>query len=126
MKYRLNKLPVKTTNSFKINDLEVDIEIPFVFETLENSFNLLEEREPTPPIEPERKARMFPNECNFSGMAGFTTRAAFSIIQSELVRRPDDEGGFFENGVYEKPGRNRHRSSPPLLALCGWAAADSL
>ena len=28
MKYRLNKLPVKTTNSFKINDLEVDIEIP--------------------------------------------------------------------------------------------------
>lgn len=28
MKYRLNKLPVKTTNNFKINDVEVDIEIP--------------------------------------------------------------------------------------------------
>lgn len=30
MKYRLNKLPVKTTNNFKINDLEVDIEIPSI------------------------------------------------------------------------------------------------
>ncbi len=34
MKYRLNKLPVKTTNGFKINDIEVDINIPEV-----NSFN---------------------------------------------------------------------------------------
>lgn len=28
MKYNLNKLPVKTTNNFKINDLEIDLEIP--------------------------------------------------------------------------------------------------
>ena len=28
MKYRLNKLPVKTTNGFKINDVEVDLELP--------------------------------------------------------------------------------------------------
>ncbi len=28
MKYRLNKLPVKTTNGFKINDVEVDLDVP--------------------------------------------------------------------------------------------------
>ena len=28
MKYRLNKLPVKTTNNFKINDLEIELDIP--------------------------------------------------------------------------------------------------
>lgn len=28
MKYRLNKLPVKTTNGFKINDVELDLELP--------------------------------------------------------------------------------------------------
>lgn len=28
MKYRLNKLPVKTTNGFKINDLEIELDIP--------------------------------------------------------------------------------------------------
>ena len=28
MKYRLNQLPVKTTNGFKINDVEVDLELP--------------------------------------------------------------------------------------------------
>ena len=49
---------IKAILKYLMTDLEVDIEIPFVFETLENSFNLLEEREPTPPIEPERKARM--------------------------------------------------------------------
>lgn len=30
MKYRLNKLPVKTTNGFKINDIEVDIDLPVI------------------------------------------------------------------------------------------------
>ena len=28
MKYRLNKLPVKTTNNFRINDLEIELDIP--------------------------------------------------------------------------------------------------
>ena len=28
MKVRLNKLPVKTTNGFKINDVELELEIP--------------------------------------------------------------------------------------------------
>lgn len=28
MIYRLNKLPIKTTNNFKINDLEIDLDIP--------------------------------------------------------------------------------------------------
>ena len=28
MKYRLNKLPVKTTNNFHINDVEIDLELP--------------------------------------------------------------------------------------------------
>ncbi len=28
MKYKLNKLPVKTTNNFKVNDLEIDLEMP--------------------------------------------------------------------------------------------------
>ena len=34
MKYRLNKLPVKTTNNFKVNDIELDIDIPDI-----NNFN---------------------------------------------------------------------------------------
>ena len=28
MKYILNKLPVKTTNNFKINDLKVELDLP--------------------------------------------------------------------------------------------------
>ena len=28
MEYILNKLPVKTTNNFKVNDLKIDLEIP--------------------------------------------------------------------------------------------------
>lgn len=32
MKYRLNKLPVKTTNNFMINDIEIDLEIPDILE----------------------------------------------------------------------------------------------
>ena len=28
MKYRLNKLPVKTTNNFRINDLEIELDVP--------------------------------------------------------------------------------------------------
>ena len=28
MEYILNKLPVKTTNNFKVNDLKIDLDIP--------------------------------------------------------------------------------------------------
>ena len=28
MKYQINKLPVKTTNGFKINDLELELDLP--------------------------------------------------------------------------------------------------
>lgn len=28
MKYNLNKLPIKTTNNFKVNDLEIDLDLP--------------------------------------------------------------------------------------------------
>lgn len=30
MEYRLNKLPVKTTNNFKVNDLKIDLDIPII------------------------------------------------------------------------------------------------
>ena len=30
MEYILNKLPVKTTNNFKVNDLKIDLEIVFI------------------------------------------------------------------------------------------------
>ena len=49
---------IRAIFKYLMTDMEVDIEIPFVFETLENSFALLEEREPSPPIDPERRARM--------------------------------------------------------------------
>ena len=38
MKYLLNKLPVKTTNNFKINELEIDLELPTKYEF--NNFDI--------------------------------------------------------------------------------------
>ena len=35
MSYTLNKLPVKTTNSFNINNLKIDLDIPKDFTTKE-------------------------------------------------------------------------------------------
>ena len=39
VKYLLNKLPVKTTNNFKINELEIDLELPTKYEF--NNFAIL-------------------------------------------------------------------------------------
>ena len=39
MKYNLNKIPVKTTNNFKINDVELDIDVPTKYDFKEFEIN---------------------------------------------------------------------------------------